>query len=223
MSFKPKFHMSLDENIFWAKRNLVDYIWKSANLEGIGVTYPDTQTIVDGMAVSGYSVEEINAINDLKHAWQFVLENITVNLDIDFIKKTHMLIGKYTIVNSGSLRSQEVRIGGTDWIPDIPDETAVIEKINAILNQTNVSKLEQALDLTLMLMRGQLFYDGNKRLAMLIGNKLMIQNGQGIISVKQSDHENFYKLLVGYYEDNNPTELKQFLYDNCIDGMNFSK
>ena len=37
---KNKFSMTVEENIFVAKRNLVDYIWKSANLEGIAVTYP---------------------------------------------------------------------------------------------------------------------------------------------------------------------------------------
>lgn len=35
--------MSVEENIFVAKRNLVDYIWKSANLEGIAVIYPQTE------------------------------------------------------------------------------------------------------------------------------------------------------------------------------------
>ena len=38
-----KFNLTREQNIFVAKRNIVDYIWKSANLEGIGVTYPETQ------------------------------------------------------------------------------------------------------------------------------------------------------------------------------------
>ena len=50
---ESKYNMTQKENIFLAKRNIVDYIWKSANLEGIGVTYPDTQAIYTGMAVSG--------------------------------------------------------------------------------------------------------------------------------------------------------------------------
>ena len=42
-----KFNLTREQNIFVAKRNIVDYIWKSANLEGIGVTYPETQAIYD--------------------------------------------------------------------------------------------------------------------------------------------------------------------------------
>ena len=220
---QPKFNMTQRENIFLAKRNIVDYIWKSANLEGIGVTYPDTQTIYDGIAVSGYTIDEINAINDLKHAWQYVLENINVELDLDFIKHTHMLLGKFTVINAGFLRRDEVRIGGTNRIPDLPEEKNIRDKINAVMEKNGISEIERALDMTLLLMRMQLFYDGNKRLAMLIGNKIMIQNGQGIITVKQEDNRAFYKLLIAYYETGKTDEIKRFLYDNCIDGMVFNR
>lgn len=219
---KSKYNMTQEENIFLAKRNIVDYIWKSANLEGIGVTYPDTQAIYNGMSVSGYTIEDINAINDLKHAWQFLFEHIGDNLDLGFVKKVHMLLGKFTVINSGIVRRDEVRIGGTEWIPEIPNEEKADCEIIGIANSEN-SPLEKAFDMTLYLMREQLFYDGNKRIAMLIGNKIMIENGQGIISVKQKDIKEFYTLLVAYYETNNKSNLKQFLYDNCVDGMTFNK
>ncbi len=218
---EPKYNMTQKENVFLAKRNIVDYIWKSANLEGIGVTYPDTQAIYNGMSVSGYTIEDINAVNDLKYAWQFLLEHMNEKTDLAFIKKVHMLLGKYTVINAGVLRQDEVRIGGTDWTPELPDENKAESEIQYILG-ANTSPLDKALDMTLYLMRAQLFYDGNKRIAMLIGNKIMIENGQGILSVIQKDIKEFYKLLVSYYETNQNSELKQFLYDNCIDGMNFS-
>lgn len=217
---ESKYNMTQKENIFLAKRNIVDYIWKSANLEGIGVTYPDTQAIYSGMAVSGYTIEDINAINDLKNAWHFLLEHINDELDVKFIKKVHMLLGKFTIINAGMIRCEEVRIGGTEWIPKLPDEEKVYGEMIKILD-SKISSLEKAFDITLYLMRQQLFYDGNKRIAMLIGNKIMIENGQGIISVKQKDIKEFYKLLISYYESNDKLQLKQFLYDNCVDGMVF--
>lgn len=218
---KNKFNLTREQNVFIAKRNIVDYIWKSANLEGIGVTYPDTQAIYNGMSVSGYTIEDINAVNDLKHAWQFLLENINEEINLEFIKKVHVLLGKYTIINAGMFRRDEVRIGGTDWIPELPDEKKVNDDIFEIL-ENKASPLDKALDITLYLMRAQLFYDGNKRIAMLIGNKIMIENGQGIISVIQRDIKDFYRLLVLYYETDNKSEIKQFLYNNCIDGMKFS-
>lgn len=217
---ESKYNMTQKENIFLAKRNIVDYIWKSANLEGIGVTYPDTQAIYNGMAVSGYTIEDINAIYDLKHAWQFLLDNISEELNLAFVKKVHMILGRYTIINAGTFRRDEVRIGGTDWIPELPDEKKAESELGNILESKTVP-ISKALDLTLYLMRAQLFYDGNKRIAMLIGNKLMIENGQGIISVAQKDIKDFYKLLASYYETGDQSDLKQFLYDHCIDGMMF--
>ena len=219
---QAKFNMTQKENIFLAKRNIVDYIWKSANLEGIGVTYPDTQTIYDGVAVSGYTIDEINAINDLKHAWQFILNDVNTELNLDYIKKAHALLGRFTVINAGALRRDEVRIGGTDWIPAVPEENKAREAVAELIQSADITPIEKALDMTLLLMRSQLFYDGNKRIAMLIGNKIMIEHGQGIITVAQKDNKEFYRLLVEYYETNNGDRLKHFLYDNCIDGVEFT-
>jgi prophage maintenance system killer protein len=129
-----------------------------------------------------------------------------------------MILGKFTVINAGSLRRTEVRIGGTSWIPPIPVEEDVNTQILNIVAGTE-SPLDKALHLTLYIMRTQMFLDGNKRIAMLIGNKIMIQNGQGIISVIQKDIKEFYQLLVKYYETNDFSRLKTFLYNNCIDGM----
>ena len=70
-----KYKLTREENIFIAKRNIVDYIWKSANLEGIGVSYQETQSIYDGGIVNGLSVNNIIAINNLKYGWELILEN----------------------------------------------------------------------------------------------------------------------------------------------------
>ena len=67
-----KYNLTKEQNIFIAKRNIVDYIWKSANLEGIAVTYPDTQVIYDGGVVNGLAVDDIVVINNLKYAWKFI-------------------------------------------------------------------------------------------------------------------------------------------------------
>lgn len=107
-------------------------------------------------------------------------------------------------------------------MPEMPDEQSVAECI-AVYSNSNIEPIDKALRVMLYLMRTQLFYDGNKRIAMLIANKIMIENGQGIISVAQSDISEFYKLLVEFYETNDGENFKKFIYDNCIDGMNFTK
>lgn len=52
-----------------------------------------------------------------------------------------------------------------------------------MLSNNEISKTEQAINVMLWVMQRQMFIDGNKRTAMLIANKLMIENGCGIISI----------------------------------------
>ena len=72
------------------------------------------------------------------------------------------------------------------------------------------------------LVRKQMFLDGNKRTSMLAGNHVMISNGCGIISVPIELQPTFTELLIRFYESNDMTEIKQFLYENCIDGIEFT-
>ena len=74
----------------------------------------------------------------------------------------------------------------------------------------------------LYLVRKQMFLDGNKRTSMLAGNHVMISNGCGIISVPIELQPTFTELLIQFYESNDMTEIKQFLFENCIDGIEFT-
>ena len=212
------YKLTQEQNIFIAKRNIVDYIWKSANLEGIAVTYPDTQVIFDGYSVQGYKIEEITAINNLKKAWQFILNDIDLELNLAYICKINGIVGEGIFYNPGMIRSTPVKIGGTTWQPTIPFESQIKEELDKVSGESNT---ERAINMMLYLMRKQIFLDGNKRTAMLIANKIMIENGCGIISIPIDKQPEFYKLLIKYYETSNKEEIKEYIYNYCIDGMTF--
>ena len=220
MNMTPKYNMTREQNIFVAKRNIVDYIYKSARLEGIGVTYPDTDSIYNGMSVSGVRVTDIIAVNNLKRAWQFLLDTLDPTIDYAYICKLNQLIGGDSLIyNAGYIRLLPVSIGGTKWQPEIPDEDNVksgLQKLQMLENP-----LERAISLMLYCMRGQFFLDGNKRTAMLVANKEMIANGQGIISVPVELIAEFTSVLIKFYESGEKEEISAFIYDKCIDGLNF--
>ena len=199
----------------------MDYIWKSANLEGITVTYPDTQTIFDGGIVNGLTVDNIIAINNLKYAWEYVLNNTCKKYDLNLIFDIHKIALDKLVINEclGKLRITPVKIGDTKLTPSFPFQTKVEEELNLLLSQ-NKSMTEIAIEVMLKLMRMQLFVDGNKRVAMLFANKIMIDNGCGIISISQEYQSTFYEKLIRYYETDNMDDLKQWIYNKCIDGMN---
>ncbi len=219
-----KFNLTREQNIFIAKRNIVDYIWKSANLEGIKVTYLETQVIYDGGIVNGLSVDNIIAINNLKYAWKFILENDSLANDINTLYYLHKLVCDKLVLeqNLGKLRTTPVNIGGTSWQPNFPFESKIKEELEEILKQEEASKTEIAIEIMLYVMRSQMFIDGNKRVAMLFANKIMIENGCGIISIAQENQATFYEKLINLYETGDNKALKEWIYETCIDGININ-
>lgn len=216
---EPKYHMTVEQNVFVAKRNIIDYIWKSAKLEGLAVTFPDTEAIYNGINVPGLKVDEVVAINNLKHAWEFVLDTIDYPTDYAYICKINQYVGANLIMNAGYIRNVPVSIGGTTWKPDLPIEADIKDEIAAI--QQIESATDRAITLMLYVMRKQIFLDGNKRTAMLAANQVLIQHGEGIISVPIDRQREFSSLLVEFYESNDMEKINSFVYDTCIDGMNF--
>lgn len=218
---KPKFNMTREQNIFVAKRNIVDYIYKSARLEGLGVTYPDTEAIFNGAAAPGVKVSDIVAVNNLKHAWQFLLDTLDVPLDYAYLCKLNQFVGGDNLIyGAGYIRTLPVSIGGTNWKPEMPVEDDI--KLRFIEFQSMENPTERAIGVMLYCMRGQFYLDGNKRTAMLAANQIMIANGQGIISVPEDLIRDFTQQLVNFYESGNMEPIAQFVYDKCIDGMAFT-
>jgi hypothetical protein len=212
-----KFNMTTDENIFVAKRNIVDYIYKSARLENIGVTYPDADAIINGGVIQGLKTDEIVAINNLKHAWQFILENVEYPTEYPLVCEINRKVGFNLFNNPGFIRNIPVSIGGTDWKPQMPIEADIKDEILAALNIDNAT--DRSITLMLQLMRRQMFIDGNKRTAMLAANHEMIRCGAGIISIPVEQIKAFSLNLIKYYETGNILDAKSFVYENCIDGL----
>lgn len=221
---KNKFNLTREQNIFIAKRNIVDYIWKSANLEGIGVTYPETQVIYDGGVVNGLTVDNIIAINNLKYAWKFILENAIIDNDYKLLCQLHKLTADKLVLEQdlGRIRTTPVNIGGTSWKPQFPIESQIKEELEVLLKQEDKTKTEIAIEIMLWVMRRQMFIDGNKRVAMLFANKIMIDNGCGIITIAQENQAEFYEKLIKFYETGNNDDLKQWIYDTSIDGIDLN-
>ena len=67
-----------------------------------------------------------------------------------------------------------------------------------------------------------MFIDGNKRVAMLFANKIMIDNGWGIITISQENQPMFYEKLIRFYEIGDNKDLKQWIYDTSIDGIDLN-
>ena len=158
-------------------------------------------------------------LKGLKDAWEYVLNTIDEKLTIDYIKKIHFQICKgQNIEPLGEFRDKGVGITGTSYRPKLPSECNYDEELEEILKLENA--LDRSITLFLWIQRSQMFLDGNKRVANLVANKEMIRNGLGIIAVPVEKIGEYFTVLIQFYETNDYTNIKKWIYDNCLDGVN---
>ena len=217
---KNRYNLSVSENIFVAKRNIVDYIYKSAKLEGLNITFPETYAIYEKARVKDVDMDTILVVNNLKHGWKVILDavNAPIITDLNLICSIHKEVARDEALEWGKLRTGRVGISGTNYLPPIPESENVEEQLKSLLEISNPT--DRAITIMFWGMKSQLFWDGNKRTSMLLANKIMIENGCGIISVPSELIQDFSTVLSAYYDDDeNLKNAKSFVYDKCIDGI----
>lgn len=216
---EDKFHLTKEQNVFLAKKTITENVYHSAKLEGVNVTFPETQTILDGVSVGGLNMDDVGIILNLRDAWKYTIENIDAPFDLDFACKINALVARNESLDWGVPRYGNVGISGTDYRPDIPEEETVRKKIDDIMAIDHVT--DRALTFYLWAMRSQLFWDGNKRTSNVCANKMLIHEGKGIVTVKEEHLNEFNRLLTEFYNSNDDHSIKKFLYDHCLYGIEF--
>ncbi len=208
--------INVSKNIDFARKHLADTIYKQAILEGVATTLSDTESIIEGGVVNDMSSEDILKVINLKHAWEFILNKnvIMSKTDYSVLCMINRLVEEGFYYSPGMLRTTPVKIGGTSWTPELPDEATIKENINDILN-SNQSNIDKAIDLLLYIVRTQAFIDGNKRTSIIFANHLLIGKGGGIIVIPTEKVEEYKKLLINYYETGNDEKIKKFLVEKC--------
>lgn len=217
---QDKYKLTPKENIFLAKKILVTSIYNSAHLEGINVTFPDTQTIIDGVTVPNMNTDDLQTILNLRNAWKYTLDHIGEPLTLDLMLKINARVSYNESLDWGNLRSGEIGIGGTNWRPPIPQKNEALETIEHFLHGDNFEcETDRALTFWAWAMRTQPFWDGNKRTASIAANHYMISHGLGIITVPVAEIADFNRALTAFYDSNDYAAFKNYVYEVCVHGL----
>ena len=203
-------------NIDFARANVKSLIYDQAVLEGISTTFPQTDAILENGIVNGVRAQDVQKILNLKHAWEFILDKDVLQSDSNYYILSHVarMVNEGFYTNGGSVRSVPVTIGGTSYVPPLPIEIDVKDRIIEIL-QSSDEVIDKAIKLCLYCMKTQIFIDGNKRAAIIFANHFLIKNGGGLLVVPEAKVEEFKPLLVRYYEGNDEEKIIRFLKDEC--------
>lgn len=204
------------QNIDFARANMKTNIYDQAVLEGVATSFPQTEDIIDNGTVNGMTANDIQKILNLKHAWEFILDEDVIQSDSDYYLLCHIakLVNEGFFVEGGRIRGVPVTIGGSTYKPPVPVEQMVKEKICDILS-SNEEEIDIAINLCMYSMKTQVFLDGNKRASIIYANHYLIAHGQGFLVIPQEHVPEFKKLLVSYYEGEKIDVIRAFLKSKC--------
>lgn len=203
-------------NIAFARVNMKNNIYNQAVLEGVATSFPQTEEIIDNGKVSGMTATDVQKILNLKHAWEFILDKDVIASKSDYYILSYIarLVNEGFFAEGGRIRGVPVTIGGSSYIPPIPNEIDIKDEITEIIDD-DADAIDIAIKLCLYCMKTQIFLDGNKRASVIFANHYLISHGGGFLVIPEKEVPEFKNLLVKYYEGEDISIISDFMKKNC--------
>ena len=180
------------------------------------ISFPQTEEIIENGKVFSVTATDVQKILNLKHAWEFILDKDVILSKSDYYILSYIakIVNEGFFIEGGRIRGVPVTIGGSSYIPSLPNEIDVKNKIKE-LTEENVEVIDIAINLCLYCMKTQIFLDGNKRASVIFANHYLISNGGGFLVIPEKKVSEFKKLLVRYYEGEDRTVISNFMKKYC--------
>lgn len=222
--FPDKYHLSRKESVYLLKKNIVELVYNAGKFEGLNTTLLQTEEIIKYNRANNVAVDDVLTVVNLKRGFEMLLNDIQEPL-IEKSKRINRIVAAEDALFPGEIRTGGVEVSTIQgrYVPPMLTEDEVEDQYDKILNQ-EISETEKALRLFLFISKNQIFWDGNKRTALLTANKIMFNYGLGLLSIPETVFEKFNELLSAYYnseEDIDAEKILDFMYSNCIFGITY--
>ena len=194
------------------ERLAIDLSWKSSQIEGNTYSLLETERLLkDKQTAAGKTKDEAIMLLNHKDAIDFFIANADyfLSLSIAKIEELHSILIKELGVNR-NIRTRRVGITGTNYRP-LDNEFQIREALQQTCDLINSRStiFEKALFALVLLSYIQAFSDGNKRVARITANAILIANKYSPISFRTVDSVDYKKALLLFYEQNNISAFKQ--------------
>lgn len=225
MIFPDKYQLTEKESVFLLKKNIVSLVYNAGKFEGLNTSLLQTEEIIKHNRASNVAVDEVLTIVNLKRGFETLLNSRELS-QIETSKLMNQIVAAEDSLAPGQFRTGSVEVSTLKgrYIPPILSEAEIIAGFASVEN-SQVSATQKALELFLFIAKNQIYWDGNKRTALITANHLMFQQKSGLLSIPDAEFLNFNQLLSDYYSDKIEAETKddlmQFLYAHCIFGIDY--
>ncbi|MDT2681374.1 Fic family protein [Enterococcus gallinarum] len=223
-NFPDKYHLSRKESVYLLKKNIVELVYNAGKFEGLDTTLLQTEEIIKYNRANNVAGDDVLTVVNLKRGFELLLNDVQVPL-IETSKRINRIVAAEDALFPGEIRTGGVEVSTIQgrYVPPMLTEDEVNNQYGEIMNQ-EISDTEKALRLFLFISTNQIFWDGNKRTALLTANKIMFSQGVGLLSVPESVFAKFNELLSMYDNSNqssNESKILSFMHEECIYGIRY--
>ena len=201
-----------------AVRDIPSLVYDAVNLEGVAMTLPEVQTLLDGITVGGHKISDQNMALNQADAWRHLFSLVSekrfsfskaIALDI------HKIAGKEEALEWGAFRTGNVTISGSEYEPPSPKnlDQVWVDIEHAVRACSDI--YDRAITAFLLMARAQLFWDVNKRMGRFMMNGILLEAGYPIINVPAKRQKEFNQLMLEFYDAGDMKAMNKFLRE-CI-------
>ena len=194
----------------------IDLSWKSSQIEGNTYTLLETERLLlEQRTADGKTRDEATMLLNHKAALDFIVSepDYLQNLNIAHIEDIHSILVRDLQVDR-NIRHRRVGITGTNYRP-LDNEYQIREALDNMCRLVNETScvFSKSLLVLVLLSYIQAFMDGNKRVARLASNAVLIAHGYCPISFRSVESLDYKKAMLIFYEQNNISAFKKIFMD----------
>lgn len=194
----------------------IDLSWKSSQIEGNTYTLLETERLLlEQRTAEGKTRDEATMLLNHKAALDFIVAepDYLQQLSVAHIEDIHSILVRDLQVDR-NIRHRRVGITGTNYRP-LDNEYQIREALEAtckLVNETSCI-FSKALLVLVLLSYIQAFMDGNKRVARLTSNAVLIAHGYCPLSFRTVESLDYKKAMLIFYEQNNISAFKKIFME----------
>jgi Fic family protein len=216
------------ERAVWRyQRSLPEFVWDAAVLEGNPFTFPEVQTLIDGITVGGRKLSDERQVANLTEAARELARLVKsgdFGLDKPTSDRLQYLLARDEALESGHFRGEGsltltpgVSLGehGRYLPPGTQPGGENLRRLHArgvqAIHMDLAHPFEQALAYFLFAALHQFYFDGNKRTGRSMMNGHLMSHGMDAISVPAARRLEFNTGMVEFFRSRQATAMFAFL------------
>jgi Fic family protein len=219
---------TLERAVWRFMRSLPEFVWDAAVLEGNPVTYPEVQTLLDGITVGGRKLSDERQIVNLAEAARelaHLVREREFRLAKGISDSLHHLVARDEALEAGHFRGEGkktltpgVNLGqyGRYLPPSLTEHGGEnlrqihVRGVEFILDELR-DVFEQAIAYFLFGAMQQFYFHGNKRTSRYMMNGHLMVHGLDAISVPAARRQEFNAEMVDFFRNKDGDGMLRFL------------